>query len=205
MALKTQSECDFDAYLANEREAVDVKHEYVAGQVFAMTGASYDHNLIVSNVIGELRAQLKTRSCAVLSNDMRVRIEAADAAKYPDIVALCGEPRFYDGRRDLLLNPSLVVEVLSPSTEAYDRGEKFAIYRSLDSLQEYVLIAQDRISVEVFTRQTDGRWLLSVYTELGQTLVLDAIEGRLSVEEVYRGVRCEQAGPALADVERPLR
>lgn len=161
MALQTQPTYSFDDYLAVERDSIDEKHEYVAGRVYAMTEASYNHNLIVANLTAELHDRLKGRPCAALANDMRVRIETTNACKYPDIIALCEEPRFYDGRKDVLTNPTLLFEVLSPSTEAYDRGAKFAIYRALPSLQEYVLIAQDRLSVEVFGRQQDDRWLLT--------------------------------------------
>jgi Uma2 family endonuclease len=189
MALQTQPEYSFDDYLAVEREAVEEKHEYVAGRVYAMTGASYNHNLIVTNLAAELRAQLKGRPCAALTNDMRVRIEAADACEYPDIVALCEEPRFHDGRNDILLNPGLVVEVLSPSTEAYDRGGKFAIYRALASLQEYVLIAQDRLSVEVFTRQRDNRWLLTAHGAPEDEVIFDSIQCQVPLREIYDKVQ----------------
>jgi len=202
MALQAKPVYSFDDYLANEREAVDVKHEYVAGQVFAMTGASYHHNLIVINLASELRNQLKNRPCSVLSSDMRVRIETADAAKYPDIVALCGEPRFYDQRRDVLSNPTLLVEVLSPSTEAYGRGGKFAIYRGLASLQEYVLIAQDRFSVEVFTRQADGRWLLSATSEPDALITFDSIQCRMPLREIYDKVQFEP--PEGKTVQHPV-
>ena len=192
MALQAQPEYTFDDYLATEREAVDVKHEYVAGRVYAMTGATYHHNLIVANFARELGNQLKERPCAVLTNDMRVRIETADAAKYPDIIALCDEPKFYDERRDVLMNPTLLLEVLSPSTEAYDRGGKFAIYRGLASLREYVLIAQDRFSVEVFTRQADGRWLLGAVTEPDAPVSFESIQCRVPLREIYDKVQFEQ-------------
>lgn len=191
MALQTQPEYSFDDYLAIEREAIDEKNEYAAGRVYAMTGASYNHNLVVSNLVAELRIQLKGRPCAVLSSDMRVRIESADACKYPDIVALCDEPRFYDGRRDVLMNPALLIEVLSPSTEAYDRGGKFAVYRTLPSLRKYVLVAQDRLSVEVFARQQGGRWLLSAFGTLDDKVELDSIQCRIPVRDIYDKVRFE--------------
>ncbi len=127
MALQAQPEYTFDDYLATERETAEEKHEFVAGRVYAMTGATYNHNLIAANLSRKLGNQLEARPCTVTTSDMRVRIETADACKYPDIVALCEEPRFYDGHRDVLVNPTLLVEVLSPSTEAYDRGGKFTI------------------------------------------------------------------------------
>lgn len=189
MAVQTRPKYDFKTYLTTEREAVDTKHEYVAGQVYAMTGASYDHNLIVTNLVGELRSHLKSRFCTVLSSDMRVRIERADAATYPDVIILCEDPKFYDGRHDVLLNPTLLVEVLSPSTEAYDRGGKFALYRELESLQEYVLIAQDRPLAEVFARRPDQRWLLSAYSEIDTQVVFESIQCRIPLREIYHQVR----------------
>ena len=200
MALQTLPGYSFDDYLSVERGAVDEKHEYVAGRVYAMAGASYNHNLIVTNLSAELHTQLKRRPCGMLTNDMRVRIDAANACKYPDIVALCKEPRFYDERSDVLMNPTLLVEVLSPSTEAYDRGGKFAVYRSLPSLQEYALIAQDDLSVEVFTRQRDSRWLLSAYGEAKDEAIFDLIGCQVPLRGIYDKVRFEasEAEAALA-------
>lgn len=188
MALQTQPQYSFDDYLTTEREAVDEKHEFVAGHVYAMTGATYNHNLITANLTIELGGQLKGRPCSVVTNDMRVRIEAADAGKYPDLVALCDEPRFYGERRDVLTNPTLLAEVLSPSTEAYDRGGKFAIYRTLPSLREYVLVAQERFSVEVFTRQPDDRWLLSAFSDPDDEAAFESLQCRISLREIYRQV-----------------
>lgn len=189
MRLQTHPEYSFDDYLAVERDAVDEKHEYVAGRVYAMTGASFNHNLIVTNLTIELGAQLKGRPCAILTNDMRVRIETADACKYPDILALCEEPQFHDERSDVLMNPVLVIEVLSPSTEAYDRGGKFAIYRAIPSLREYVLIAQDRLSVEVFTRRQDNRWLLTAHSALEDEVIFDSVQCQVPLREIYDKVQ----------------
>ena len=191
MALRVQTKYTLDDYLAAERASVDVKHEYLAGGVYAMTGASYDHNLIVSNLARELGNRLRDRPCVVLTSDMRVRIESGDAATYPDLVALCEPPRFYDERRDVLTNPTLLVEVLSPSTEAYDRGSKFAIYRNLASLREYVLIAQDRFSVEVFTKQPDGRWLLGAVDEPNDAVRLESIQCEVLLRDFYAKVELE--------------
>ncbi len=144
----------FEDYLAVERETRDVKYEYVAGEVFAMTGASFNHNLITANVIGELRNRLKAKPCSILANDMRLRIESADACLYPDMMVVCDPPAFLGQRRDVITNPMVVVEVISPSTEGYDRGGKFVLYRSLPSLRHYVLIAQERLGVDVFIKIT---------------------------------------------------
>ena len=175
----------FEDYLAVERESIDVKHEYVAGQVYAMTGGSYEHSLIAANVTSELRQRLKGSPCRVLTSDMRIRIETANVCVYPDVSVLCGEPRFHDDRRDVLTNPVLIAEVLSPSTEGYDRGGKFARYRRLPSLRHYLLIAQDRVSVDVFTRQPDDRWVLDAYADLDAVIELETPDCRLSVREIY--------------------
>lgn len=175
----------FEDYLAVERESTEVRHEYVQGQVFAMTGGSYEHSLIAANLAGELRQQLKSGPCVVLSSDMRIRIETADACAYPDVSVLCGDPVFHDQRRDVLTNPTLIAEVLSPPTEAYDRGGKFALYRQLPSLRHYLLITQDRIAVNVFTRQADGRWLLDAFAAADAVIALEGLGGRLAVRELY--------------------
>lgn len=175
----------FEDYLAIERESTDVKHEYFAGQVFAMSGGSYEHSLITANLARALGNRLGGSPCVVLSSDMRIRIETADAGAYPDVSVLCGEPIFHDARRDVLTNPVLIAEVLSPSTEAYDRGGKFALYRQLPSLRHYLLVAQDQIAVDVFTRQPDGRWVLDAYTDPDAEIRLEVPDCRLSVRELY--------------------
>jgi len=185
MSLQPKSGYTFEDYLAAEREEREIRHEFFGGEVFAMVGTTENHNIIVSNIVRELGMQMKGRSCLVYSNDMRVRIEAADAAKYPDVTALCGERRFHDDKRDVLLNPSLIVEVLSPSTEAYDRGEKFAIYRRLPSLREYLLISQDKIAAELHVRQPDRRWLLSEYDVPEAEVPLPSVDCRLPLREIY--------------------
>ncbi len=185
MTVRPKPHYSFDAYLDTERAESDLRHEYLDGEVFAMTGATESHNIIVMNISGELRIQMKGRPCFVYTNDMRVRIEGADAGKYPDVAAICGERLFYDQRRDVLLNPSLIVEVLSESTEAYDRGEKFAVYRRLPSLREYLLISQRRMRAELFVRQGDGGWLLTEYSDPMESVPLASIDCRLSLAEVY--------------------
>lgn len=175
----------FEDYLAIERESSDVKHEYIAGQVFAMSGGSYEHSLITANLARALGNRLGGSPCVVLSSDMRIRIETADACAYPDVSVLCSEPIFHDARRDVLTNPVLIAEVLSPSTEAYDRGGKFALYRRLPSLRHYLLVAQDQIAVDVFTRQPDGRWVLDAYTDPEAEMLLEVLDCRLSVRELY--------------------
>ncbi|NEX23586.1 Uma2 family endonuclease [Thiorhodococcus mannitoliphagus] len=134
-----------------------------------------------------------SRPCTVLVNDMRLRIDAADACTYPDVLVLCGEPSFHDNRKDVLTNATLLIEVLSPSTEGYDRGGKFAVYRGLPELAQYVLIAQDRFSVDVFTRQPDGRWLLEAHTDPNASLPLRTVDSALTLSDIYDKVRFDSA------------
>jgi Uma2 family endonuclease len=129
-------------YLEIERKA-EIKSEYIAGRTYAMSGASRQHNLITANTLSEIHPQLRGRNCEAFVSDMRVKVSPTGMYTYPDDVAVCGEARFEDSHMDTLLNPTVIVEVLSGSTEAYDRGEKFAHYRRLESLREYVLVAQD--------------------------------------------------------------
>ena len=173
-----------EEYLALERQA-ECKSEYYAGEIFAMAGASRWHNLIVANVIGELRSQLKGRPCTTYPSDMRLQISPTGLYTYPDVTVVCGDARFEDTQQDTLLNPTLIVEVLSESTEAYDRGGKFAHYRKLASLMEYVLITQTKPHVEHYVRQPDNRWLLAEADSLHHTLHLPSIDCHLSLAEVY--------------------
>ncbi len=184
MAVQPGVEITPEEYLAAERQA-DFKSEYFAGEVFAMAGASYAHNLIVANVIAELRQQLKGKDCTAVPSDLRLWIESAKHYLYPDVTVVCGEPEFTDEHVDTLVNPRLVVEVLSKSTRDFDRGEKFTMYRTLPSFAEYVLIAQDRHHVEHFARQADGRWLLTDIDQVADTVSLTSIEGQLALAEIY--------------------
>jgi Uma2 family endonuclease len=143
-----------EEYLAIEREA-ETKSEYFDGHMYAMSGASEPHNVITVNLSGELRQQLRGRLCRAYSNDMRVKVSETGLYIYPDVVVVCGERRFDDAHRDTLLNPALLIEVLSPSTELYDRVKKFAQYRQLESLTDYLLVAQDRCAVDHYSKQGD--------------------------------------------------
>jgi Uma2 family endonuclease len=184
MQPEARQRCTAEEYLTLERSRPE-RHEYLAGEMFAMGGASERHNLIVINVGRELSLQLKGRPCRTYANDMRVKIAPTGLYTYPDIVVVCGAARFDDEQRDTLLNPTLLVEVLSKSTEAYDRGEKFAHYRKLDSLAEYLLIAQDKVHVEHYLRQPDRQWLLSETDDLHHTVHVPAIGCELAVAEIY--------------------
>ena len=184
MALQTQSRLTPEDYLAIERSA-DCKSEYLNGELFAMGGASPEHNLIVTNTAAELRQQLKQRPCRVYANDLRVKVSPTGLYTYPDIVVACGEAKFDDKQKDTLLNPSVIIEVLSDSTEGYDRGKKFGHYRQLESLSEYVLIAQDEHHVESYLRQPDDRWLLTETSEPQGSIGLNSIDCELALAEIY--------------------
>lgn len=171
-------------YLAFDRRA-EVKHQYLDGEAFAMTGASAAHNLIVANLIVEIGVQLRGRPCRIYPSDLRLAVSAAGPFFYPDLVGLCAEPRFLDGERDTLLNPEVVIEVLSPSTEAFDRGLKFSHYRAVPSLREVLLVAQDAMRIDHFVRRDDGHWLLSDHTEPGAVVELPSLGCRFELSRVY--------------------
>ncbi|HMA36124.1 MAG TPA: Uma2 family endonuclease [Chloroflexia bacterium] len=183
-------------YLAHERQA-PYKSEYLAGQIVAMGGASREHNLITGNLFWVLKSQLRDRPCEVYTSDMRVKVSPRGLYTYPDSAVVCGEPQFEDAQVDSLLNPTLIVEVLSPSTEAYDRGAKFDYYRQLPSLQAYLLVAQDQGKVEYFAR-ADASWVRTVTTDANAVVQLPVIGCAVPLAEVYRQVVLP-AAPARAD------
>ncbi|MFN7953607.1 MAG: Uma2 family endonuclease [bacterium] len=181
-------------YLALER-ASDTRSELVNGQILAMTGASRAHNLIAANIGRELGNQLKGRPCETYQSDMRVKVSATGLYTYPDVVVVCGKPELEDEHGDTLLNPTVILEVLSPSTEAYDRGEKFAHYQRLESLREYLMVAQDKLRIEHYVRQ--GRqWVLTVTTALDAIIELISIDCRLAARDVYDRIELDLAGSA---------
>jgi len=176
-----------EEYLAMERSSLVDKCEFVDGQIFAMVGASREHNLISVNLAGELRSQLKGRPCEAYANDMRVKPASANRYYYPDIAIVCGKPVFEDGHTDTLLNPVVLIEILSDSTEAHDRGGKFASYRRIDSLREYLLVSQDQPLIEHYIRQGDA-WVLTETSGLENAVNLEAIQCDLPLREVYERV-----------------
>ena len=182
-AVLTQTQYTAEEYLTLERSA-SYKSEFHDGKIYAMTGASRKHNLITVNIAGELRSQLKKRPCEAYMNDMRVKAAEARSYHYPDIVVVCGTPQFEDAFVDTLLNPTLLIEVLSPSTEAYDRGGKFSHYRKIATLREYLLVSQDQASIERYIRQGDV-WILTEAVGLEASIPLESIDCILSLREVY--------------------
>ena len=176
-----------EQYLILERKAT-TKSEYLRGKRIAMPGASRSHNLITMNMANQFYNQLINRECEVYASDMRVRTHQPASYIYPDVVVVCDEPRFEDDEFDTLLNPTVVVEVLSPSTEVYDRNEKFERYKQLTSLQEYLLVSQDRVCVEHYFRQ-ELQWVRSEFRLLEHVLSLVSIQCELPLHTVYRRVR----------------
>jgi Uma2 family endonuclease len=170
------------AYLEQERLS-DTKHEFYNGEIFAMSGASFAHNTIVANLVAGLHSKFKNRPCRVLPSDQRVQLD--DGYVYPDVSVVCGKPEFFD--KDNLTNPIVIIEVLSPSTEDYDAGGKFARYRQLSSLQEYILVAQDRAHVMHYVKQAEYHWTLREYFAADE-FELPNLECRLDLAEIYAKV-----------------
>ena len=166
-------------------EIADVKSEFYQGEMFAMAGSTYEHNLIGNNTGGHLRDALRGRPCGVSNSDMRIHTPRTGLYTYADVVVVCGEPLFLERNRTTLVNPTVLVEVLSPSTEAYDRGRKFEHYESIESLREYVLIASDRVSVMVHRRRSESEWLTITATLIDGAIELESAGCRLSLREVY--------------------
>jgi Uma2 family endonuclease len=176
-----------EQYLEIERKA-EFRSEYFDGEMFAKAGSNQAHNLVVVNLMAELHRQLRSRPCQVYLVDMRVHMPTTGACMYPDLIAVCGESRFLDDEEDTLLNPGLLIEVLSPSTEACDRGRKFEHYRSIESLREYLLVASDRMHADLYTRQPDGRWLLTSADKLEDSLTLESVGAQLTLADLYEKV-----------------
>ncbi len=175
-----------EEYLRMER-ASEEKHEYFRGEIFAMTGASENHNIVVGSTYAALYVQLRKRPCQIYPSDMRVRIPSTGLYTYPDISVICGTPEFEDDVLDTLLNPTVIIEVLSSSTEQYDRGKKFQHYRTIASLQEYILIAQDSFRIEQFSRK-DSQWILTDAKTLDTSIQLTSIDCTLALSDVYEKV-----------------
>jgi Uma2 family endonuclease len=181
-------------YLEFERQS-EFKHEYINGEVFAMAGASDEHNLIVASLIRHIGNLVFGTNCKYYPSDTRVKVEATTSYHYPDVLVLCGEKKFAAGTFDTLVNPTVIFEVLSPSTEAYDRGKKFADYRKIASLQDYVLISQDEASIESYTREKSGKWTLTEYKGLEAKLELSSIGVTLALADVYEQVSFDKEPP----------
>lgn len=166
----------------------ETKHEYYRGIAYAMTGASMRHNLIVANTIGLLHAQLLNRPCTVFPSDLRLKIEVTGLYTYPDASVLCDAINYADLREDTVANPTVIIEVLSPSTENYDRGNKYLHYRTIPTLREYLIIAQEQVRIEHYLRHGERQWLLEEYFHDDQQITLRSIGCQLTLSEIYAKV-----------------
>lgn len=188
-----------EEYLAIER-AAEFRSEYFDGEMFMMSGASRAHILIVGNILYRIRQQFDDRDCEIYTNDMRVRIPATGLYAYPDVVAVCGEPRFDDNVFDTLNNPTVIIEVLSESTASYDRGFKFVNYRTIETLKEYLVVAQHEYKVEHYTKESDGSWRIVDVHGLDKTIQLAAIECALKLEDIYARVTLSEVTETAQEV-----
>jgi Uma2 family endonuclease len=186
MSLQPKTRYTIPEYLELEA-ATPQKHEYLGGEIFAMGGASEAHNLIVGNVLSGLHQQLRGKPCRVYPSDLRVKVSSTGLYTYPDVTVVCGKPEL-EQPGETLLNPNVLIEVLSESSEAYDRGKKFEQYRTLASLSDYLLIAQDKPLVEHYSRQSGGRWLLVAANTLAEHIEIGSIGCSLALAEVYLNV-----------------
>lgn len=190
MVAKPQQYYQPEEYLALE-ETVDYRSEYYRGEIFAMAGRSLNHNRIVKNLIVALEAALEGKSCEAFISDMRLHVKQNGLYTYPDVMVVCDKLKFAKGRTDTITNPGLIIEVLSESTQAYDRGAKFELYRAIETLQDYVLIDQARVYVEYFHKWADGRWVLAEFNQLEAILKLESVAVEVPLDRVYQRVEWE--------------
>ena len=190
--LPDKTEYTREEYLAIEDRA-DYKSEYHQGEIFAMAGGSRNHSVICVNVIRRLSEAVDDKDCIVFDGNMKLDIREADAILYPDSMVVCGDVEFYQNRTDAVGNPALIVEVISPSTESFDRGKKFQLYRLIPSFREYLLISQDSPTVERFFKQAENRWLYSVSNGVDGSVTVQSVGGELSLNHIYRKVAFDDA------------
>jgi len=181
-----------EQYFELERHS-EIRHEYLEGEIYAMSGATLRHSVISNNIIRDLGTQLLDRPCHVLGPDMRILVVETGLYTYPDIVVTCSEPKFEATKPESLLNPQVIFEVLSDSTESYDRGRKFAHYRTIDSLQEYALVSQSECRIEHYVRRDDKSWVYSDVKDPAASVELPSIACRLLLACVYRKIEFEPA------------
>lgn len=196
-AVRQPARFELSAYLQFE-ESSSVRHEFVDGIIYAMVGGSHRHAVINANLMGRLHSRLAGKPCRPLGSDMRLFIREANMATYPDLAIYCGKPEMLPGRMDTLLNPTVVVEVLSPSTRQFDRGEKFDFYQRIPSLKQYVLVHQERPVVELFTRTVHGLWQPALLHGLEALLDLVSVGVQLPLADLFDGVEFDPPEPAPA-------
>jgi len=173
-----------EEYLEIERNA-EFKSEYYNGEMFALAGASYVHNRITRNISKALGLQLKGKVCEEFQSDLKIKEKISGLFTYPDVVVICGEPEFYDDEKDVVVNPAVIMEVLSKSTETYDRGFKFEWYRRIETLKDYFMVSQDKISIEYYTRNDDDSWTLKEFKKINQNIEIKSIGCILELKDVY--------------------
>jgi Uma2 family endonuclease len=204
MIASPQTRITPEQYLEMER-ASESRSEFYNGYVYAMSGASLPHGIITGNLSRALGNQLETRACLVVPTDLKVRVSPQGLYAYPDVVVVCGEPKLADRRNDILLNPTVIIEVLSPSTEAYDRGFKFHQYQLIESLREYGLVSQTEARVEIFRRQANGEWLLAESLGLDAVCRFKSMACEIALSSTYLKVNFEAApsAPRTPDPNEP--
>ena len=182
-----KTQLSVEDYLAIENDAL-FKSEFYEGEMFALAGASHTHNFVKHNLERAIGNRLEAGPCRAASSDQRVRIERSGLFTYPDIVILCGKPKFSPRDPLAIINPTAIVEILSPSTEDYDRGTKFKQYRQIPGFREYILVSQDEAAMERHTLQPDGSWILTVIEGIGETIELASVGITIPLAEVYRDI-----------------
>jgi len=187
MSSAAKAKITVQEYLAMERVS-EIKHEFYDGDIFDMTGGTPAHSLIASNIIREAGNALKSRPCVVFNSDLRVKVNPSGLYTYPDVTIVCGQQQFDDDQRDTLVNPTVIVEVLSKSTAIYERGAKSKQFRKIESLQALILVEQDSPVVEVYRRQPEGNWLLTEATDLSESIAIQPLGISIPLNEIYRNV-----------------
>ena len=201
--VKTAAILTPEDYLKFEREA-DSRHEFLDGEIYAMAGESLSHSRVCMNLAREAGNSLKGKKCEPLSPNMKVRTPRASLFSYPDLTIVCGEPLFHDVKKDVLVNPKVIFEVLSPSTAEYDRTTKFQKYRmGNETLTDYILVSQDKSFVEHFKKQNDNNWIYKSYSDLDDVLKIETTDCELSLQEIYDRVEFAVPTENLSDNEQP--
>ena len=195
-ALKYKS---IEEYLELEEKSLE-KNEYYQGEIFAMAGASFAHNQIVGNVMVDIGQFLRDKKCRIFPSDLKVHIESNSLFTYPDLSIICGKPEFWNNRTDTILNPLVIIEVLSPATKDYDHGEKFTLYRNIASLKEYILISSTEVRLEQYIKQAPNEWKFIEYQSAEEEITIPTISFSTLLQEFYRDVDF-----SLAKETPPLR
>jgi Uma2 family endonuclease len=179
-----------EEYRRMEENSVE-KHEYYKGEILLRAGGSEPHNLISSNTLIEIGSQLRGKDCRAYNSDMRVKVEANGLETYPDVSVVCGDPTFVEDRKDVITNPILIVKVVSPSSEKYDRSQKFELYRAIPTFEHYLIIDQQRVYVEYHHKTGPNKWEMEIFTDLNQTLQLEKPDIAISLTNLYDKIKFE--------------